>query len=79
MKENDNQDIKLLVRLRGNTDIKQEKPITEEGDSKQSGKTGTKANKQQTPLQTKPNDKKDNKTKPIKNNSQQPATSNLNI
>lgn len=74
MKDNDNQDIKLLVRLRGNTETKAEKPAAEENDSKQGGKPASKASKQVTPNQSKLTDKKDAK-KPNKNNSQVAASS----
>ncbi len=74
MKDNDNQDIKLLVRLRGNADNKSEKPATDENDTKQAGKPASKASKQATPNQSKLTDKKDAK-KPTKNNSQQAVAS----
>ena len=79
MKENnDNQDIKLLVRLRGNVENKSEKTSNDEPDNKQAAKANAKTAKQTNPNQSKSTDKKDAK-KPAKNNSQQSVASNINI
>jgi len=75
MKDIDNQDIKLLVRLRGNAEPKADKLTSEENDSKQAGKPASKGSKQTSVNQTKSSDKKDAK-KPNKNNSQLTASSN---
>ena len=78
MKDNDNQDIKLLVRLRGNADTKAEKQVIEEPEAKQAGKQVSKPSKQATPNLSKLTDKKDAK-KPTKNNSQQVAASKASL
>ncbi len=77
MKDNDFQDIKLLVRLRGVGEGKPPIQPTEESiDSKQSKQANAKGPKQNTPNQSKPNEKKDAK-KPSKTNPQQSEKSNF--
>lgn len=74
MKDYDNQDIKLLVRLRGNVETKPEKASIEESENKQIRKQGSKNTTQINTNQSKLPDKKDAK-KATKNNSQQQAAS----
>lgn len=71
MKDNENQDVKLLVRLRGTGEPKPDKTASEENESKQAGKPAAKGSKQTSVNQSKSTDKKEGKNKPSKNNSQQ--------
>ncbi len=76
MKENDNQDIKLLVRLRGNAEPKPESKADPKAEDPSSMKSGQKGPKQQSTAPNKSVDNKQTKPKSGKNPTLQAPISN---